>query len=121
MNKVPQPADIADRWADNTASRALQRASAGLLVEGPPFTLWVFDYDLRKVSRRGGKTATISLGRPHLRHLGLEMGDLVRLIPRKDGTITIKKASAKDLRQANPYTKLVGIPGKKGKRATSGG
>jgi hypothetical protein len=119
MPKVPPAPLVAQRWAENTASWALQQARRGLAAGPPPSPLWVFDPDLRTVSRRVRNTAAISLGQAHLRHLGLKMGDVVRLVPRKDGTITIKKATTKDLRQANPYTRLVGIPGKKGKQAAS--
>jgi hypothetical protein len=119
MSRMP-PTDVAfEQWRDGIDRWALPRAAAGLLAPPLPSQLWVFDYDLRKVSRRARHTATISLGQAHLRHLGLKMGDVVRLLPRKDGTITIKKASAKDLRQANPYTRLTAIAGRKGRKAAS--
>jgi hypothetical protein len=119
MPKVPTAAEAAERWEQNTAKWAQERAVAGQLVEPLPSALWAFDPGLRKVSLRSRNTATITLGRDCLRHLGVQIGDYVRLIARKDGSLTLRKATAKDLRQANPYTRLAVIPGKKGKKAAS--
>ena len=119
MPKVPSPAEAAERWDQLTVQWALRRAAQGLLVHPLPPALWVFNPHLRKISRRAGKTATISLGQEHLQHLGMQIGEHALLIPRKDGTLTLRKATAKDLRQANPYTRLTVIPTKKGKKVAS--
>jgi hypothetical protein len=103
----------------NTTRWALERAAQGLLVDSPPTVLWVFEPGLRKISHRAKRTASITLSRQMLSHLGVEMNDLVMVLPRTDGVLVIRKATAKDLRQANPYTKLTAIPGRKGKKATS--
>src|SRR5262245_19220742 len=113
MPKVPSQAEAAEKWAIYTQQWAHRRAAQGQLTEPPPSALWVFDPDLRKVSRYSRHSAQIRLGKNHLKHLGVQIGDYIRLIPRKDGTLTIRTATAKDLRQANPYTRLTAIPTKK--------
>jgi len=117
--KVPSPAEAAERWDQHTTRWALKRAAQGQLTEPLPSPLWVLDPDLRKISRYSRNSAQIRLGKDHLRHLGGQIGDYIRLIPRKDGTLTIRKATAKDFRQANPYTRLTAVPSKKGKKAAS--
>ena len=119
MLKVPTAAEVSERWAQHTTRWAHQRASQRLLVASPPAALWVFEPGLRKISRRAGHTATISLSQQMLRYLGAAIGDHLMLVPGKHGTLTMRKATAKDLRQANPYTRLAVISGKKGKKVGS--
>jgi len=119
MTKVPSPAEAAERWDQNTTRWALKRAAQGQLAESPPSALWAFDLDLRKVSRRSRKTATVTLGQVHLQHLGVEIGDHLKIIPQRNGTLTIRKATANDFRQLNPFTRLTVIPSKKSKKAAS--
>lgn len=97
----------------------MEQAAHGVLADGVPCALWAFDSSLRKVTRRARNTAAVNLSRQMLRHLGVEIADLVVVRPLKAGTLIIRKATAKDLRQANPFTRLTTISGKKGKGAAS--
>ncbi len=119
MLKGPSVLERGERWEQNTTMWALERAAQGVLADGVPSALWAFDIGIRKVTRRARNTAAVNLNRQMLQHLGVEIADLVMILPRKDGTLVIRKATAKDLRQANPYTRLTAIPGKQGKKAAS--
>jgi hypothetical protein len=113
MRKVPTVAEASERWAQYTTRWALKRAAQGALADGVPSALWVFDGGLRKVTRRARNTAAVNLSRQMLQHLGVGIADLVMVLPRKDGTLVIRKATAQDLRQANPYTRLTAVAGRR--------
>ena len=119
MIKVPDKAEAIARWVENVERWAWEHAATGQLAEPLPSPLWVFAPDLRKISVRSRETATITLGRSHLRHLGVQIGEYIRIIRHKDGSLTLRKATAKDLRQANPYTKLNLVPSKRSKERVS--
>jgi hypothetical protein len=119
MSKTSTAAELRERWAKNTATWARERATQGQLTGSLPSALWAFDPDLRKVSRYSRHSAQIRLGRDHLRHLGVEIGDYLRIVLRKDGSLTVRKVSARELSQVQTRARLTIFSGRKGKQAPS--
>jgi hypothetical protein len=117
--KVPSIERMQERWALRTQQWAEEQAFQGQLTERLPSPLWVFAPDVRKVSRYSRHSAQIRLSKSHLRHLGVQLGEYVRVIARKDGTLSLRKVSARELRQLQIRAKLTILPGRKSKQAAS--
>jgi len=62
--------------------------------------LWMVDPLLRVINYRAKDTHTITIPRSVMRHMGVAHGDYIELIPRPNGEIALRKASARRIRNA---------------------